>query len=49
MSTTETKALATIIRTAWKGLALADQDDADALMELITNTLASLEELEAGE
>jgi len=50
MSTTETKALATIIRTAWKQLALADQDDAETLLELITTTLASLEALEkAGE
>lgn len=50
MSTTETKALATIIRTAWKGLALADQDDAETLLELITTTLESLEALErAGE
>ena len=49
MSVTETKALATIIRNAWKQLALADQDDAEELLELITATLASLETLEAGE
>lgn len=49
MSTTELKTLSNIIRNTWKQLALADQDEAETLLELITTTLASLEALESGE
>ena len=49
MSVTEIATLATIIRTGWKELALADQTDADQLLEVIKTTLESLEALEAGE
>lgn len=47
MSVTETKALATLIRNTWKQLALADQTDAEALAELLKETLGNLEDLEA--
>ena len=49
MSTPDAKTLAAIIRTGWKELALADQTDADQLLEVIKTTLESLEALEAGE
>lgn len=45
----EEKTVSQIIRKTWKQLALADQTDADALMEVIKETLEGLESLEAQE
>lgn len=47
MSDTESKALAKIIRSTWKDLALADQTDADQLLEILKATLENLEQLES--
>ena len=47
MSAAELKTLATVIRTTWKQLALADQTEADQLLEILKETLTSLEEIEA--
>ena len=49
MSGTEAKNLNAIIRNTWKSLALADQTDADSLLEVLKEALESLEALEAGE
>jgi len=49
MSTTEAKQLGATIRSTWKQLALADQADADELLEILKGLLESLETLEAGE
>lgn len=49
MSANELKTLAAVIRKTWKDLALADQSDADSLLEIIKETLGSLETLEGGE
>jgi hypothetical protein len=49
MSVTELKTLASVIRKTWKDLALADQTDADSLLQIIKETLESLETLEGGE
>ncbi len=47
MSEAESKVLANIIRGTWKDLALADQSDADQLLEILKTALENLEQLEA--
>lgn len=46
MTETESRSLSGVIRQTWRELALADQSDADALLEIIKQTLEKLEELE---
>jgi len=48
MSANEVKHLAATIRGTWKQLALADQADADELLEILKGLLESLEALEVG-
>ena len=44
-----TATLSSVIRKAWKDLALSDQTDADEVLAILKATLKALEELEAGE
>jgi hypothetical protein len=47
MNPDQLKALSKIILAGWRSLALADQSDADALLEVLKEVLEGLEEIEA--
>lgn len=49
MSANELKTLAKIVKSGWKQLALADQTDADELVEILRDVLESIEKLEENE
>lgn len=49
MSANELKSLAKIIKSGWKQLALADQEEPEQLIEILKETLEALETLEGNE